>query len=234
MSERNGLPTVLIPGLAASPVLYAQQIPELWRFGPVMIADHTRAETIADLARRILAAAPPQFALVGLSMGGYVAFELLRQQPDRVLKLALLDTSARSDTQEASGRRHEDIQLAQAGRYAEVIERTWPRLVHRDHIGDENLKRLTVNMMLAVGPEAFVRQQRVILGRPDSRAELKNIRCPTTIIVGDDDRITPIEVASEMAAEIRGARLITVANSGHLSAMEQPAAVTAALVSWLA
>ncbi len=102
----NSLPTLLIPGLAASAWLYERQIPALWRFGPVMVANHTRQSSMAALAQDILADAPPRFALAGLSMGGYIAFEIVRQAPERVLKLALLDTSARADTTEQlEGRR---------------------------------------------------------------------------------------------------------------------------------
>ena len=93
----DSMPTVLIPGLLCTPRLYAHQIPALWRFGPVTIADHTRDDSMTDIARRILSQAPPRFALVGLSMGGYVSFELLRQANERVAKLALLDTTARPD-----------------------------------------------------------------------------------------------------------------------------------------
>src|SRR6266545_391087 len=118
MSESS--PTVLIPGLLTSARLYAEQIPELWRFGPVTIADHTRDDTMAGLARRILAAAPPRFALAGLSMGGYIAFEIMRQAPERVAKLALLDTSALPDTAEQSESRRALIALAESGRFAEV------------------------------------------------------------------------------------------------------------------
>ena len=92
------LPIVLIPGLTCSARLYADQIPTLWRFGPVTVADHTRDDNMAAIARRILAAAPPRFALAGLSMGGYIAFEIMRQAPQRVAKLALLDTGARAET----------------------------------------------------------------------------------------------------------------------------------------
>ncbi len=93
MPVADPLPIVLIPGLTCTPRLYAEQIPALWQFGPVTIADHTRDESMAAIARRILAAAPPRFALAGLSMGGFISFEIMRQAPERVAKLALLDTS---------------------------------------------------------------------------------------------------------------------------------------------
>src|SRR5579863_8075734 len=116
MTEAHSLPIVLIPGLLASPRLYAEQIPELWRLGPVTVATHTRDDSMGGIARRILANAPPQFALAGLSMGGYVCFEILRQAAERVAKLALLDTSARADTPEASAMRRTQMALATGGR----------------------------------------------------------------------------------------------------------------------
>src|SRR5215467_3437897 len=99
------LPVVLIPGLNCSARLYAEQIPALWRFGPVQVADHTRDDTMAAIAERILAAAPPRFALAGLSMGGYIALEIVRHAPQRIARLALLDTGARADTPEQTARR---------------------------------------------------------------------------------------------------------------------------------
>jgi pimeloyl-ACP methyl ester carboxylesterase len=128
------LPTVLIPGLAATPRLYAAQIPVLWPSGPVVIADHTRGESVAELAAQILATAPPRFALLGLSMGGYLAFEILRQQPDRVAPLALLDTWARPDTAEQTQRRRSQIALADQGRFEEVIDQLIPLVLHPDHL----------------------------------------------------------------------------------------------------
>ena len=101
----HSLPIVLIPGLTCTARLYAEQIPALWPFGPVTVADHRRDDSMAAIARRILAAAPPRFALAGLSMGGYIAFEIMRQAPERVVKLALLDTGARGDTPEQTERR---------------------------------------------------------------------------------------------------------------------------------
>src|ERR1700730_3701804 len=120
MSDAAVLPIVLIPGLTCSARLYAEQIPALWRFGPVTIADHTRDDSMAAIAGRILAAAPPRFALAGLSMGGYIAFEIMRQAAGRVAKLALLDTGARGDTPEQTERRKVVIALANSGRYADV------------------------------------------------------------------------------------------------------------------
>jgi len=140
-TSSDGLPIVLIPGLTCSARLYAEQIPALWRFGPVTVADHTRDNSMAGIARHILAAAPQRFALAGLSMGGYIAFEIMRQAPERVVKLALLDTGARGDTPEQTERRKVVIGLANSGRYAEVPDIAFPVYVHRRRHNDEALKR---------------------------------------------------------------------------------------------
>jgi len=227
------LPVVLVPGLTCSPRLYADQIPALWRFGPVTIADHKRDDSMAAIARRILASAPPRFALAGLSMGGYIAFEIMRQAPERVAKLALLDTGARSETSEQTERRKVVIALAKAGRYAEVADIAFPIYVHRNRHQDMALKRLVRAMAEDTGMEAFLRQQQAIMSRPDSRPGLSAIKCPTLVLVGDDDQATPPELSREIAAGIPGARLVVIADSGHLSTLEQPEQVTEALVAWM-
>jgi pimeloyl-ACP methyl ester carboxylesterase len=227
------LPTVLIPGLLCTPRLYAEQIPALWRCGPVMIADHTRDDTMAAIAARILAAAPARFALAGISMGGYIALEIMRRAPDRVARLALLDTGARADTPEQTERRNGLIELAQGGRFGEISDLLFPLFVHRDHQADASLKHVVRVMAEETGVETFMRQQRAIMRRPDLRPTLAAIRCPTLVLVGEGDELTPPALAREIADGIAGARLVVVPDSGHLSTLEQPAAVSKALVAWL-
>jgi pimeloyl-ACP methyl ester carboxylesterase len=225
--------TILVPGLNCSPRLYAAQMPALWGFGPVTVADHTRDETMAAIAGRILATAPPRFALAGLSMGGYVAIEILRQAPDRVMRLALLDTGARADPPEARPTRTARIVLAENGRFAEVVETMWPALVHPDHRANAAMKQVYAAMCNDVGPQAFVRQQKAIMARIDSRPLLPTIRCPALVLVGAQDELTPPHLAEEMSAAIPGARLVMVPDCGHLSTIERPEAVTGALVAWM-
>ncbi len=229
----DSLPIVLVPGLNCSARLYAEQIPALWRFGPVSVADQRRDESIAGIARRILAAAPPRFALAGLSMGGYIAFEIMRQAPHRVFKLALLDTGAGPETAEQTERRRHRIALTKAGRFAEAVDMHFPVVVHRDRHGDAALKRLVRAMAEEIGPEAFLRQQQAIIDRPDSRPGLAAIACPTLMLVGDGDVLTPPAQAQEIVAGIPGARLVIVPECGHLSTLERPQAVTQALVEWM-
>ncbi len=227
------MPVVLVPGLLASPRLYAEQIPELWRIGPVTVAVHTRDDSMGGIARRILASAPAQFALAGLSMGGYVCFEILRQAPERVASLVLLDTTARPDTPEQSEQRRSQMEMARSGRLAELVDTLFPRLVHARRWGDESLRRIGRAMAQEVGVEGFVNQQTAIMGRPDSRPGLGAIRCPTLVMVGDGDVLTPPERAEEIVSGIPGARLSVIRDSGHLSTLEQPAAVTNGMVQFL-
>ena len=229
----DSLPIVLVPGLNCSARLYAEQIPALWRFGPITIADHTRDDSMAVIARRILAAAPPRFALAGLSMGGYIAFEIVRAAPQRVAKLALLDTGARPETPEQTKARQPRIELAKSGRMAEAADSQFPLLVHRDRRDDEALTRVVRTMAEETGAAAFLRQQRAIIARADSRPTLAAIQCPTLVLVGDGDELTPPELSREIAAGIRGSRLVVVPECGHLPTLERPQAVNAALVEWM-
>ncbi len=233
MAATFSQPLVLIPGLGCTPRLYAEQMPALWTFGPVLIADHRRGDSMDAIARQILAEAPPRFALCGLSMGGYISFAIQRLAPDRVMKLALLDTGSRNDTPEASERRRASMAKVKAGEFDAVMEAFWPVLVHKDRQSDAALKRIVFEMAAASGPEAFVRQQQAILTRPDSRPGLPDIRCQTLVLVGEGDELTPPALADEMAGLIPGSRLVKVPDSGHLSTLEQPQAVTRALVEWM-
>jgi pimeloyl-ACP methyl ester carboxylesterase len=227
------LPSVLVPGLNCSARLYADQIPVLWRFGPVTVADHTRDDSMDAIAARILRAAPPRFALAGLSMGGYIALTIVHQAPERVAKLALLDSSARPETPEQTERRKPQIALAQAGRFAEVPALQFPVFVHRDRQNDAALSARVRAMAEETGAEVFLRQQHAIMTRADARPLLKSIHCPTLVLVGDGDALTPPALADEMADGIVGSRLVVVPDCGHLSTMERPEAVNRALVAWM-
>ena len=226
------LPSVLIPGLLCTPRLYAEQLPALWRFGPVTVANHTHDDSMTGIARRILSMAPPKFALVALSMGGYVAFEILRQAPGRVAKLVLLDTTARPDAPEQTEARKRQIEMAQDGRFDGIAQLLFPRFVAASRHGDRALQSLVRTMAEQTGPEAFVRQQTAIMNRADSRPGLGAIACPTLVVVGADDSLTPPDRAAEMATAIPRARQIVVPDCGHLSTLEQPQGITDALVAF--
>jgi pimeloyl-ACP methyl ester carboxylesterase len=224
---------VLIPGLACTSRLYEAQIAALSGELTIQVADQTRDDSIQAMAARLLREAPERFSLAGLSMGGYVALEVMRQAPGRVARLALLDTSARPDTPEASQDRERLIALAEAGRWKDVTSKLWPRLVHPSRQSDLALREIVDGMMRDTGAEAYVRQQRAIMGRADSRPLLPGIEIPTLVLAGEGDAITPPEIAREMAEMIEWASLVIVPESGHLSSLEQPERVTQALRLWL-
>ena len=229
----QSLPLVLVPGLTCTARLYAPQIAALWPFGQVTVADHRRDDDMAAIAARILSNAPPRFALAGLSMGGYIAFAMMRLAPECIAKLALLDTSARADTAEQTAGRKAQIAMAQSGRYGEIPDLAIPRYLNAKHQRDERLTAIVRQMIEETGPDAFVRQLNAIMSRPDSRPLLASIKCPTLVLVGADDVATPPELNKEIAEGISGAKLMLVPNSGHLTTLEQPDAVNAALAEWL-
>jgi pimeloyl-ACP methyl ester carboxylesterase len=224
---------ILLPGLLCDADLWAHQATHLAGLAGISIPDLTGAEAIDDLADAVLAAAPERFALAGLSMGGYVALAILRKAPERVDRLALLNSSARADTREQSRRRRGLIALARRGKFKGVTPRLLPWLVHPDRLEEPALVDPIMAMAERVGTEAFIRQERAILGRPDSRHRLAEIACPALVVAGRQDALTPVELAEEAAALLPRARLAIIEDCGHLSTMERPQAVTALLRDWL-
>ena len=227
------MPILLVPGLVSSPRIFAPVVPALWRLGPVTVANHIRDDSIGAIARRILAEGPPRFVLAGHSMGGYIAFEIMRQAPDRVAKLALINTQARADTAEATERRRGMIARATSGQYRAVLDELFPGFVHPSRRDDASLRQLVYDMGDDVGVDGFIRQQTAMIGRPDSRPALAWIKCPTLVLTGDEDNTIPNSLSKEMADGIHGAKLVILKNCGHLPQPEQPEATAAALVEWL-
>jgi pimeloyl-ACP methyl ester carboxylesterase len=232
MPNRN-VDLVLIPGLLCSPALWAEQIRQLSDTANISVGEHTRHADLREIAAAILTAAPPRFALAGLSMGGYVAFEILRQAADRVTRLALLDTSARPDPPERREDRLRLIALAEATGAGRAQQELLPALVHPARLSEQALSEAVLQMARDTGVAAFKRQQAAIMARPDNRPLLASIRCPTLVLVGREDALTPPPLAQEIAEGIAGAKLEIIADCGHLSSMEQPEAVNRALRAWL-
>jgi pimeloyl-ACP methyl ester carboxylesterase len=226
-------PIVLVPGLASSARIYAPVIPALWRFGPVMVANHIRDDNMAAIARRVLSEAPPRFALAGHSMGGYIAFEIMRQAPERVIKLALINTQARPDTPEAIARRRGLMERARRGELRAIREESFPELVLPSRRNDAEILELVHAQDEDVGVEGYLRQQTAIIARMDSRPTLATIKCPTLVLTGDTDNTIPNALSKEMAEGIAGARLVSLDRCGHLPQAEQPEATVQALTEWL-
>lgn len=227
------LPLVLLPGHMADGGLWDHQARHLAELAPITVADLTRHDSLGGMAEAVLAAAPPRFALAGLSMGGYLAFEILRRAPGRVARLALLDTSARPDTPEQQERRHRFMAMGERGELDAVMQAYMPVFVHPDRLSDPVLVGGLMAMARRIGGDGFLNQQKAMLGRPNSRDGLAAIAAPTLVLCGRQDGLTPLAVHEEMATAIPGARLVVVEDSGHMTPLEQPQAVTAVLRYWL-
>lgn len=224
---------VLLPGLLCDAALWRHQINALHHDFHVIVPKLTGAVTVAELARHVLEVVPDDFAMVGLSMGGYIAMEVMRQAPERVKKLALLNTTARPDTQEQRARRRGLIELSRKGDFKGVTPRLLPLLIAQSRLEDAALKQVIFDMASRVGIEGFIRQQQAILQRPDSRPSLATIRAATLIICGAQDALTPPDHAEEMAALVMGSQLHILSDCGHLSPLERPEEISVLLRDWL-
>lgn len=222
---------LLLPGLICDERLWRDVIAGL--DARSVVADLTQDDSIGAMAQRALAAAPARFALAGLSMGGYVAFEIMRQAPERVTHLALLDTSARADDDARKETRRKGIEMVGQGKFIGVSRGLLGSLVAPQHMGTPVAGDVQA-MSERVGQAAYMRQQVAIMNRVDSRPTLGDIQVPTLVGVGESDKLTPPELAEEMAAGIAGSELVRFPDSAHLPTMENPSAVVEAMKAWLA
>jgi len=227
-------PTVLfLPGLLEDAEAFKAQLERLGPHARCAVADLTNADSIAQLARQALAEAPEgPLCLAGHSMGGYVALEAMRQAPQRIERLALLNTHARPDTEESTRNRRRLMALAEKD-FPAVIEALMPKLMTAEHQKDLGLRGTITEMALGVGKEGFARQETAIIGRIDSRPHLAAIRCPTLVVAARHDQLMPVEILQELSSGIPGARLEVVEDSGHMATLEQPGKIADLLESWL-
>ncbi|MEK6211910.1 MAG: alpha/beta fold hydrolase [Pseudomonadota bacterium] len=228
-------PLVLLPGLLCDAALWEPQLSDLADIADFFVADLSEHETMKDMAASVLRDAPwKEFALAGLSMGGYVALEVMRQAPQRVTRLALLDSRARPETPDETERRQQLMKLAQTERgFTPVTSRMLPLMLHPSRVKDARLTKTVRDMAERTGVEAYLRQQRAIISRPDFRPELPKIKCPALVLCGRQDQLTPPECSEEMASAIPGAKLVVVEECGHLSTLERPDEVNEAMRAWL-
>ncbi len=226
-------PVLILPGLLEDADAFEPQILALRERITCTVADLTRCDTIAELAREALKQAPAgPISMLGHSMGGYVALEIMRQAPDRVVRLALLNTHARPDTAEATANRKRLMDLAERD-FPAVIQTLLPKLMTAEHVSDAALSGVISEMALGTGKDAFLRQERAIIGRIDSRPHLAKIRCPTLVVAARNDQLMPLELLEELAAGIPGAKLAIVEDSGHMASIEQPEEVTRLIAGWI-
>lgn len=219
---------LLLPGLMCDRRLWAPQIEALPQH--TFVGDTTRADNFPDMARDVLSAAPPRFAMAGLSMGGILALEIWRQAPERVSHIALLDTNARADPPDRKSRRMQQIEEALSGRLRELaIETLKPVYLAESHRDDDKLLGTIMDMAMDLGPKVFERQSLALKNRVDSVDTLDTIDCPALVLCGREDALCPVSFHELMASRIPGAKLVVVDDCGHLATLEQPDVVTAEL-----
>jgi len=224
---------VVVPGLLCSSQLWQAQTDALADIADPVLLDTTRDDCLADMVGRFLENAPSRFALAGLSMGGYIAFEIFRQAPERVTRLALLDTSARPDSEAQTLMRRELVALARESGLRAAVEHHLPGFLRAPLFQESSWRERIFSMAETIGVDVYARQQAAIMQRPDSRPLLPAIEVPTLVICGAEDILTPPDLHQEITDGIPGARLEVIEQCGHLSTMEQPRAVNDLLRGWL-
>jgi pimeloyl-ACP methyl ester carboxylesterase len=231
MTMTISTPIVLVPGQLCTELLWAPQSAILP--SSVQILVQSGFDTVGDMAGSVLDQAPARFALVCHAMGGFVAFEIMRRAPQRVSRLVLISTLAPADTPRQTVRREGYLRLVEQGRFSDIIEERIPMLVHPSQTGNAVLTGTLRRMAEDTGPDAFLRQQRAIMSRPDSRPTLPQISCPTLLIFGRQDAITTMDHQQEMVSAIANARLNVVENCGHMVTLERPETVNTYLGDFL-
>ena len=233
MSAGERRPLVLVPGLACDDDLYAPQSAAMAEVADVVVPDIRSADSIEQMARAVLDAAPERFALAGLSLGGYVVLEVLRQARSRVTRVALLDTSARPESPQQTARRLALLALVDEHGLDAGLEALWPTEVAASRVDDAALHARFLAMCRRSGRDVLVRQVRAIMARADSRTDLPRLDLPLLVLCGRQDAITPLDGHEEMVRLAPAARLVVLDDCGHLSTWEQPDAVTRELRRWL-
>jgi pimeloyl-ACP methyl ester carboxylesterase len=224
---------VLLPGLLNTRRVFEHQIAALSDLVECIVPEPWHHDSVAAMAEAALALAPERFALAGFSMGGYVAFEIMRRAAARVERLALIDTQATPDSPESTTRRRGLLEQTRIGRFHGIQRSLLPQLVHRRNINETAITQPIFDMAQEIGADGFVREQTAIMARPDSRPLLVDIDVPTVVIVGRQDQVTPLPRSEEMAADIATSRLVVLEECGHMSPLEKPAEVATALRRWL-
>lgn len=220
-------PLVLLSGLLSNEVLWHHQTSHLNDIAAIRVISASESTPNA-MVQAILDEAPPKFALAGHSMGGWLCLEVMRTAPSRVTKLCLLNTTARMDSEEKRSRRQQLIQKTEQGLFREVVREMVQNFICNPHV-----KLDVENMFLEVGEETFINQEKAMLSRSECQSILSSIRCPALVVHASKDKIFSLDGYKELVSRMQNAKLAIVEDSGHMSPMEVPQAVTALLRFWL-
>ncbi len=231
MSEKISL--ILLPAFMSTRTLWSPQIDALADIAEIDVVELTPYTSVTKMAEAVLDQAPDRFALAGLSLGGFTAFEIMRRAPERVVQLALVSTTARKDSPERLAARKPQIEAVQSGRFVEVVDGFMKVLQSPTHPWSPEVLNTVRQMVHEAGPDCFLRQQDAMINRVDLRDSLGTISCPTTVIHGRDDQSWLLENGEELARLIPGARLSVIEDCGHFPTLDQPTATTEALRAWL-
>ncbi|MDA9895165.1 alpha/beta hydrolase [Amylibacter sp.] len=226
-------PLVLLPGMMCDERLFASQINELSKRREVHFAKITDHETISELASDVLNNAPPVFALAGLSMGGIVAMEIVSQAPERVERLALLDTNPLAELPDVLKRRGPQIDAIKNGQLKEIIRDEMKPNYLFDGVRKAEILKLCMDMALDIGPDAFIRQSIALRDRVDQKNTLGSYKRPALVLCGRHDVLCPLERHELMHTLLENSKLEIIEDAGHLPTLEQPKITTMALASWL-
>ena len=224
---------VMIPGTLCDSLLFEDQVSGLRDLADCRVVDNASADTLKQVAADILSDITEPCALMGLSYGGIIAFEIMRQAPERVSKLILLNTNHKEPSETTRINQQRFVGMAHLGEFREITtDFLKDTMLHPDHARQHEIRETVLQMAMNTGQEAFYRQIKAQLKRPDSTKDLPGIRCPTLIIAGREDKVCPVALHEEMAAMIPNSKLIIIENCGHLSTMEQPETVNRVIISW--
>ena len=227
-------PLVLLPGTLCDASLFEHQVQHLTDVTQPIVVDVHHQDKLPDVARYVLDQVDGQFAVAGLSYGGIVAFELWRQAPDRILKMALLNTNPYPASEQTRVSQQRFVGMAHLGEFREITtDFLKDVMLHPDHQKDQILRQKVLKMADSIGVEGFVNEIKAQLARPSAMPDLPDIQCPVLVLTGREDYIVPVEAHKAMAAQLPNARLNIVEHCGHLSTIEQPEIVTNALRDWL-
>lgn len=227
-------PLLLVPGLACDATIWARQLPALGEDRDIHVVDHGDAASLAEMAERALSAAPPRFALAGHSMGARVALEIIDHAPERVTRLALLDTGVHPVRPAEPASRQELLDYGHASGIEAMIDRWLPSMLHPDNVHVPTILQPLRAMSISMGLETFERQVHALLGRRDATPLLANIACPVLIGVGAQDAWSTPDQHRAFAPLIPQARLVVFDHAGHMAPFERPDLVNIAMLDWLA